>query len=67
MFDFDVVRSISRKITMEEDPKKIDQFLSNLHDIVSQELGTSRTEQGSARQIGAESTIAASRGKSCSR
>jgi hypothetical protein len=67
MFDFDVVRSISRKITIEEDPKKIDQFLSNLHDIVSQELGTSRTEQGSARQIGAESTRAASRGKSCSR
>ena len=42
MFDFDVVRSISRKITIEEDPKKIDQFLSNLHDIVSQELGTSQ-------------------------
>jgi hypothetical protein len=51
MFDFDVVRDLSRKITAEEDPKKIDEFLSNLHDILSEELGKSQTEGRSARQV----------------
>lgn len=42
MFDFSVVRDLSRKITVEDDPKKIDAFLSDLHDIVSEELGAPR-------------------------
>ena len=38
MFDFSRAREISRKITIEDDPVKIDKFLSNLHEIVSKEF-----------------------------
>ena len=38
MFDFSRAREISRKITIEDDPVKIDKFLSNLHEIVSEEF-----------------------------
>jgi predicted phage-related endonuclease len=38
VFDFSRAREISRKITIEDDPVKIDKFLSNLHEIVSKEF-----------------------------
>jgi hypothetical protein len=38
VFDFSRVRQISRKITIEDDPVKIDKLLSNLHEIVSKEF-----------------------------
>jgi hypothetical protein len=38
VFDFSKAREISRKITIEDDPVKIDKFLSNLHEIVSKEF-----------------------------
>jgi hypothetical protein len=38
VFDFSRAREISRKITIEDDPAKIDKLLSNLHEIVSKEF-----------------------------
>jgi hypothetical protein len=38
VFDFSRAREISRKITIEDDPVKIDKLLSNLHEIVSKEF-----------------------------
>ena len=38
VFDFSRAREISRKITIEDDPVKIDKLLSNLHEMVSKEL-----------------------------
>jgi len=38
VFDFSRAREISRKITIEDDPVKIDNLLSNLHEIVSKEF-----------------------------
>jgi hypothetical protein len=42
VFDFSRAREISRKITIEDDPAKIDKFLSNLHEIVSKEFEKGR-------------------------
>ena len=38
VFDFSRAREISRKITIEDDPIKIDEFLSSLHEIVTREF-----------------------------
>jgi hypothetical protein len=38
VFDFSRAREISRKITMEDDPTKIDKFLSDLHEMVNKEF-----------------------------
>jgi hypothetical protein len=38
VFDFSRAREISRKITIEHDPVKIDKFLSDLHEIVRKEF-----------------------------
>jgi hypothetical protein len=38
VFDFSRARELSRKITIEDDPVKIDDLLSNLHEIVSKEF-----------------------------
>jgi hypothetical protein len=38
VFDFSRAREISRKITIEDDPVKIDKLLSNPHEIVSNEF-----------------------------
>jgi hypothetical protein len=38
VFDFSKAREISRKITIEDDPVKIDKLLSNLHEMVSKEF-----------------------------
>jgi hypothetical protein len=42
VFDFSRAREISRKITIEDDPVKIDKLLSNLHEIVSKEFENSQ-------------------------
>ena len=60
MFDFRRAREISRKITIEDDPVKIDKFLSNLHEIVSKEF-----EKGQMKQ--SRRTDAASRLNSTTR
>jgi hypothetical protein len=38
VFDFSRAREISRKITIEDDPVKIDKFLYDLHEIVRKEF-----------------------------
>src|ERR1700720_47752 len=38
VFDFRRAREISRKITIEDDPAKLDKLLSDLHEIVSKEF-----------------------------
>ena len=42
MFDFAKVRSISRKIVLEDDPVKIDKFLAKLHATMTKELHLGR-------------------------
>jgi hypothetical protein len=54
VFDFSRAREISRKITIEDDPVKIDKLLSNLHEMVSKEF-----ERGQIKRSGR--TNAASR------
>jgi hypothetical protein len=54
VFNLSRARKISRKITIEDDPVKIDKFLSNLNEIVSKEL-----EKGQMRR--SRRTDAASR------
>ena len=54
MFDFSRAREISRKITIEDDPAKIDKFLSDLHEIVRKEfdkgqMGHSPRTNGASR------------------
>ena len=48
VFDFSRAREISRKITIEDDPVKIDKLLSNLHEMISKEFekGQMKNSQG---------------------
>jgi hypothetical protein len=39
IFDFERVQGLSRMITVEKDPDKIDQYLSKLHTLLREELG----------------------------
>ena len=55
MFDFSRAREISRKITIEDDPVKIDKFLSNLHEIVSKEFDKNKMK--SSRRSNAASRL----------
>jgi hypothetical protein len=43
VFDFTKVRNISRKVVIEDDPAKIDQYLAKLHATVTRKLDVSRT------------------------
>jgi hypothetical protein len=43
VFDFTKVRNISRKIFIEDDPAKIDQYLAKLRATVTREIEVSRT------------------------
>ena len=42
VFDFSRAREISRKITIEDDPVKIDKLLSNLHEMITKEFEESQ-------------------------
>ena len=50
IFDFDVVRGLSRKVIVEEDPQKIGEFLSAIRDILQEELRLSQSEDRSTRR-----------------
>ena len=55
MFDFSRVREISRKITIEDDPVKIDKLLSDLHEMVSKEF--EKGQMKSSRRTDAASRL----------
>jgi hypothetical protein len=42
VFDFSRAREISRKITIEDDPVKIDKLLPNLHEMITKEFEESQ-------------------------
>ena len=50
IFDFDVVRDLSRKIMVEEDPQTVDEFLSAIRDILREELRLIQPEDRSTRR-----------------
>ena len=59
IFDFDVVRGLSRKIMVEEDPQKVHEFLSTIRDILREELKLTQAEDDpSTRSVFGDSSSA---------
>ena len=56
IFDFDVVRDLSRKIMIEEDPQKVHEFLSAIRDILRVELRPSQAGDRSTRSVFGDSS-----------